>query len=178
MSLAYSDQSQISPVATETTLNHSDYHDAINGSVTSHMRNDSNRLSSATANRRSIRSEYNEHHNTSDDRMMRGTRISQQSTKAAAFEPTFSNSDNQVPQAEPLLDHEKPLTILSGWPTSPKPIKTGIYIKLLNGVFDVLLLTCSAAFLAFALIVSIYDQTPTADNPRLTKTLIDATKYV
>lgn len=75
------------------------------------------------------------------------------------------------------LHGEKP-TILPGWPSSPKPIHTPIYVKALNGVFDVLLLACSAAFLAFAIVVNLHDRVPTAEHPRLTTALLRATKYV
>jgi hypothetical protein len=48
----------------------------------------------------------------------------------------------------------------------------------LNSIFDVLLLACSVAFLAFALVVNRHDQDSTAEHPRLSKTLVNATKYV
>jgi hypothetical protein len=60
--------------------------------------------------------------------------------------------------AESLLHREKPPKTLLGWPSSPKPIKTPIYIKVLNILFDVLLLTCSVAFLIFALVVEVHHQ--------------------
>jgi hypothetical protein len=79
---------------------------------------------------------------------------------------------------ESLLHREKPTRTLLGWPSSPSPIKTPIYISVLNGLFDILLLACSIAFLAFALVVNIHDQHPTAENQRLTTALLNATKYV
>jgi hypothetical protein len=93
-------------------------------------------------------------------------------------------SDNLQPiyhddtPAESLLHREKQSKMLPGWPSSPKPIKTPIYIKVLNTMFDVLLFTCSVAFLVFALLVNVHDQDSTAENPRLTTTLLNATKYV
>jgi hypothetical protein len=80
--------------------------------------------------------------------------------------------------AESLLHRDKPPNMFPGWPSSPKPIKTPIYIKVLNTMFDVLLFNCSAAFLAFALVVNVHDQDSTAENPRLTRALLNATKYV
>jgi len=86
-------------------------------------------------------------------------------------------SYNDAPAASPLHE-EKSSGMITGWPSSPKPIKTPIYVKVLNGLFDVLLLAGSAAFLAFAIIVDVHDQVPTADHPGLTTTLIRVTKYV
>jgi hypothetical protein len=80
--------------------------------------------------------------------------------------------------AESLQSREKPRKTLPGWPSSSSPIKTPIYISILNGVFDILLLACSIAFLAFGLVVNIHDQHPTAENQRLTTALLSATKYV
>jgi hypothetical protein len=79
---------------------------------------------------------------------------------------------------ELLLHREKPSKQLLRWPSSPKPITTPAYIKVLYVIFDVLLLSFSAAFLAFAVIVSVHDQDSTAEYPRLTRTLLNATKYV
>lgn len=84
---------------------------------------------------------------------------------------------NNTP-ALPPLDYEKAETTPPGWPTSPKRIKTPIYVNVLNSFFDVLLLACSTAFLVFALVVCFHDQAPTAQYPRLTQTLLNATKYV
>jgi hypothetical protein len=76
------------------------------------------------------------------------------------------------------LHREKTSRMIAGWPYPPKPITTPIYVKFLNGVFDVLLFACSIAFLAFAIAVNIHDQDPVAGYPRLTTTLLRATKYV
>jgi hypothetical protein len=91
-----------------------------------------------------------------------------------SLQPTYQRDT----PAESVLHREKSTRTLVGWPSSPKPIKTPIYISVLNGLFDILLLACSIAFLAFALIVNIHDQHPTAENPRLTTALLNATKYV
>jgi hypothetical protein len=80
--------------------------------------------------------------------------------------------------AESLLHRENPPKTLLGWPSSPKPITTPIYIKILNILLDILLLTCSIAFLVFALVVDVHHQDPTAEYPRLTTTLLNATKSV
>jgi hypothetical protein len=109
---------------------------------------------------------------------MNSPRIAPQWTNTAATGPNSHHGGSHVPPAEPLLHQEHLSKTISGWPTTPKPIRTPVYIKILNGIFDVLLLACSVAFLAFALIVSIHDQASTVDKPRLTKTLLDATKYV
>lgn len=95
-----------------------------------------------------------------------------------ATDPTSNTSSHRNTPAEPLLYQEKPSKTLPGWPTEPKPIKIPFYLQVLNGVFDVLLLTCSIAFLTFALVVSVYDQASTTEYPRLTTALVNATKYV
>jgi hypothetical protein len=65
-----------------------------------------------------------------------------------------------------------------GWPSSPRRIKTSIRIGFWNAIVDILLFTCSVAYLAFALTVNSYNQAPTADNPRATDALTSATKWV
>lgn len=47
-----------------------------------------------------------------------------------------------------------------------------------NATFDLLLFACSVAFLAFAAIVSYYNQAPTAENPRTTEVLLNGSQYV
>jgi hypothetical protein len=47
-----------------------------------------------------------------------------------------------------------------------------------NGIFDLLLFACAIAFLAFAVIVSLYDRASTLEHPRTTSMLLNATKYV
>lgn len=89
----------------------------------------------------------------------------------------LKRTSHDNPPAGFPLHREKP-SIPPDWPSSPKPITTPIYVKTLNGSFDVLLLACSAAFLAFAIVVNLHDRVPTADYPRLTTTLLRATKYV
>ena len=91
---------------------------------------------------------------------------------------TSTLDTQQNTSAAPLLHQKKPSETLPGWPTSPRPIKTAVYVQVYNGVFEALLLLCSIAFLAFALIVNAYDQSSTTEYPRLTKALINATKYV
>jgi hypothetical protein len=80
--------------------------------------------------------------------------------------------------AESLSHQEKQARTLPDWPIFPKSVKTPTYISVLNGICEVLLLASSVAFLAFALMVSIHDQDSIAEHPRLTKTLVNATKYV
>ncbi|KAH6625531.1 hypothetical protein C7974DRAFT_396230 [Boeremia exigua] len=75
------------------------------------------------------------------------------------------------------LQGEKSSRTIPGWPSSPKPINTPIYVQVLNAIFDIILLAGSTAFFAFAIVVGVHDQVPTADYPRLTTTLIGATKY-
>lgn len=78
----------------------------------------------------------------------------------------------------PLLDSVKTLAVPEDWPITPKPIRSSWWITIMNGTLDLSLLACAVAFLAFAAIVSQYNQTPTAKNPRTTSMLLDATKYV
>lgn len=80
--------------------------------------------------------------------------------------------------AAPLLNAEKLLSAPQGWPTSPKRIRSPWWIIVWNGMFDLTLFTCAVAFLAFAGIVSHYDQASTAENPRTVAMLLNATKYV
>ena len=80
--------------------------------------------------------------------------------------------------AAPLLDAEKVAMPLKGWPASPKTVRSSLWMFVWNGIFDLLLFTCAVAFLAFASIVSQYDQASTVENPRTTGMLINATKYV
>lgn len=67
---------------------------------------------------------------------------------------------------------------LKGWPNSPKAIKSSWWMVLWDGIFDLLLFACAVAFLFFAVAVSRYDQVATAENPKTTELLLNATKYV
>jgi hypothetical protein len=78
----------------------------------------------------------------------------------------------------PLLVPEKAASRLEGWPTSPKPVHSPLWMIIWNGIFDLLLFACATAFLAFAVIVSLYDRASTVENPRTTSMLLNATKYV
>jgi hypothetical protein len=178
MNRTYSNESQTSPVASDPISAHSGHRNAADGDMMDDGRSDASRFSTTAIDRRITYSDHGDHHNPLYDYAMNDSRITPQWTNTAATEPTSNHVDNHFPPAEPLLHQEHLSKTLPGWPTTPKPIRTPVYIKLLNGVFDILLLTCSAAFLAFALIVNIHDQASTADNARLTKTLLDATKYV
>jgi hypothetical protein len=99
------------------------------------------------------------------------------SSKATISASSNTRIENNI-SAQPLLDSEKAANTPPGWPTSPNRTKTSVYVNFMNGAFDALLLACSVAFLVFALIVNNHDQAPTAQYPRLTKTLVNATKYV
>lgn len=65
-----------------------------------------------------------------------------------------------------------------GWPTTPRRVELSWLAILSNGLLDVMLLACSMAFLAFALVVNTYDQEATGDCPKTKSMLEDATKYV
>ena len=65
-----------------------------------------------------------------------------------------------------------------GWPTAPKVIRPSWWVIVCESTFDLLLLSCGVAFLAFAATVSHYDQASTLENPRTTRLLLSATKYV
>jgi hypothetical protein len=91
---------------------------------------------------------------------------------------TVPRTSHDVAPAASSLHLEKLSRVLQGWPSSPKPINTPFYVKILNGALDALLLACSVVFLAFAIAVNMHDQHPTASYPRLTTTLLSATKYV
>lgn len=80
--------------------------------------------------------------------------------------------------ALPLLRHEKAFSTVPGWPTAPKRIRKAPYLVVWNSFYDLILITCACAFLAFAAIVGYYDQTPTADHPLARGRLQDATNYV
>jgi hypothetical protein len=178
MNRTYSNETQTSPVASDSISTRSGYRNAADGDMMDDRRSDASQFSTTGIDRRSIYSHYSDHHNASYDYAMNDSQITPQWTNTAVTEPNSNHMDNHVPPAEPLSHQEHLSKTLPGWPTTLKPIRTLVYIKLLNGFFDILLLTCSAAFLAYALIVNIHDQAATADYPRLTKTLLDATKYV
>ena len=80
--------------------------------------------------------------------------------------------------AAPLLATEKHTTAIQGWPTAPRRIQSPWWIIVWNVLFDLILFACAVAFLAFAGIVSHYDQASTAENPRTTAMLLNATRYV
>jgi hypothetical protein len=80
--------------------------------------------------------------------------------------------------AAPLLATNKNTTAIQSWPTAPRRIRSPWWIIVWNVVFDLLLFACAVAFLAFAGIVSHYDQASTAENPRTTAMLLNATRYV
>lgn len=82
------------------------------------------------------------------------------------------------PPLSPLLAIEKAARVLKDWPTSPKVIRSSIWIAVSNGIFDLLLFGCAVSFLVFASFVSHYDQASTVANPRTTNMLLNATKYV
>jgi hypothetical protein len=82
----------------------------------------------------------------------------------------FNRINHYRTPAKSDAHREKNLETLTGWPSLPKSIKTPVYIRMFNGIFDILLLACSAAFFAFALIVMIHNHDSTAEYPRLTKT--------
>lgn len=81
--------------------------------------------------------------------------------------------------AAPLLDDHKATSALErAWPKSPKAIRPSPWEGAWNFALDFLLLASAVAFLAFAAIVSHYDKVSTADIPKMTRMLLDATKYV
>jgi hypothetical protein len=81
--------------------------------------------------------------------------------------------------AAPLLDNDKPISALErDWPKSPKAIRHSLWVGAWNFALDILLLACAVAFLAFAAIVSHYDKVPIDENPQMTRTLLNASKYV
>ena len=104
------------------------------------------------------------------------TRSNPHKPNATAMETTSPKplGNNDAP-AQPLLPSKNIAETPSGWPTSPKRIKTSNFINFLNGVFDILLLACSIAFLTFALVVNRFDQASTVENPRTTRMLLNAT---
>ncbi|KIW29290.1 uncharacterized protein PV07_05115 [Cladophialophora immunda] len=81
----------------------------------------------------------------------------------------------QIPASAPLL--QQTAHVPKGWPTSPKTIKSSIGSVLTDLVVDSLLLAFSVAFLAFGLVVKLYDQAPTALHKHTANTLLSATKY-
>ncbi|KAJ8115281.1 hypothetical protein OPT61_g3031 [Boeremia exigua] len=87
-------------------------------------------------------------------------------------------STSMATTTTPLLDAESAAAKSQCWPTSPRRIQSSWGAIILNGVFDVLLFSCAIAFLTFAAVVSHHDQVPTADYPRTTAMLLNATKYV
>ncbi len=80
----------------------------------------------------------------------------------------------------PLLDTSKVTPLLKDWPSSPSVIKKARIMTVRDGVFDFTLFVFAVAFLAFAISVvyMYYDQTSTVASPKVTNTLLNATKYV
>ncbi|KAH6639100.1 hypothetical protein C7974DRAFT_469702 [Boeremia exigua] len=79
--------------------------------------------------------------------------------------------------ATPLLSTEKTGAMLKGWSRSPEMVSTSTVMVICEGVFDFVLFACAAAFFAFAVSVAYFDQVPTAENPKRTKLLLNATEY-
>jgi hypothetical protein len=79
-------------------------------------------------------------------------------------------------QAGPLLtEHaQRP----NGWPASPKVVKPTIISVVSDLTVDLVLLSFSLLFLAFALTVRHYDQASISSNPRVFDLLSQATRYV
>ena len=82
--------------------------------------------------------------------------------------------------SSPLLD--KAISILvdvpQHWPTSPKRIRTSVYLVTWNLLVDVVLLAFSTVFLIFALAVNDYNGAPTRDHLSALKRMQNAAKYV
>ena len=57
-------------------------------------------------------------------------------------------------------------------------VSTSTVMVICEGVFDFVLFACAATFFAFAVSVAYFDQVPTAENPKRTKLLLNATEYV
>jgi hypothetical protein len=79
-------------------------------------------------------------------------------------------------QAGPLLaEHtQRP----DGWPSSPRLVKPTIISVVSDLAVDLILLSFSLLFLAFALTVQHYDQASISSNPRVFDLLTQATRYV
>jgi len=78
----------------------------------------------------------------------------------------------------PLLDKAVLMDVPQHWPTSPKRIKTSLYVGTWNLLVDLVLLSFSTVFLIFALVVNDYNGRPTQDHPLALKRLQNAAKYV
>jgi hypothetical protein len=107
-----------------------------------------------------LRSRSGEHYNATSQRLLdlqNETRENQHQNSLTTASHSLQPIRHHDMPAESLLTREKPLKTLLGWPSAPKPVQTPFYINVLNGIFDVFLLTCSVAFLAFTLVVSIHD---------------------
>jgi hypothetical protein len=65
-----------------------------------------------------------------------------------------------------------------GWPGSPKVVKPTIITIISDLAVDLILLSFSLLFLAFALTVRHYDQAPISSNPHAFDLLSQATRYV
>lgn len=77
--------------------------------------------------------------------------------------------------AEPLLAYNDGLI---GWPTLPQRVKRSPASLILDIALDIALTVAALMFFIFALTVFYHDQAETASYPRLTRTLISATRYV
>ena len=77
-----------------------------------------------------------------------------------------------APPIRPVNDAPK------GWPASPGSVKRQTIFILLDVMVTMVLLAFAVAFLAFGLIVRKYDQVPTEQHPKITKSLLATSKYV
>ena len=120
---------------------------------------------------------------TPEPQLLENDRISEATTRPIGIQETGNNHDALIatPPTSPTRLNPKPdgqSDAPKGWPDKPNPIKHSIPILIWTAILDLLLFSCSVAFFAFALVVQNYEQASTADNPRATRMLINATRYV
>jgi hypothetical protein len=96
----------------------------------------------------------------------------ERSFQTAIQQRSLEYSSSHV-EATALLGLEK-----VAWPNSPKAIRSPLWMILWDVLFDLALFSCAVAFLAFAVVVNLYDQASTRENARTTNMLLDAIKYV
>lgn len=120
---------------------------------------------------------------TPEHQLPENYRVSEATTRPTGTQGTGTNHDALIatPPTSPTRLNSKPdvqSDAPKGWPNKSKPIKHSIPILIWTAILDFLLFSCSVAFFAFALVVQNYKQASTADNPRATRMLINATRYV
>jgi hypothetical protein len=86
--------------------------------------------------------------------------------------------NEQRTASAPFFGNTKNPEKIQSWPTKPQTVDHSFKSVILSLTLGLALLVCAVGFLAFALIVNQSNRSPTSENPRKSKTLQTAAKYV